>query len=83
MATGEMFKKELAAYERERERLIGTEEGKYALIHGDSIAGVWSSYEDALKEGYQRFGLSPFFVKQIQRVERVCFFTRDIATCQS
>ena len=74
---------ELATYEREKPRLVGESEGKFALIHGDCVAGVWDTYEDALRAGYGQFKLEPFLVKQIQAIERVHFFTRDLVTCQS
>ena len=78
-----LFKQELETYEREKDRLLADSEGKYSLIRGGTVCGVWDTYEDALKAGYSEFGLDPFLVKQIQRVERVCFFTRDLVTCPS
>jgi len=77
------LQKELATYEREKSRLVSESEGKFALVHGDHVAGVWDTYEDALKAGYGQFGLEPFLVKQIQAIERVHFFTRDLVTCRS
>ncbi|HWK88869.1 MAG TPA: hypothetical protein VNP72_02715 [Longimicrobium sp.] len=68
---------ELATY---REKLPGLlqHEGKYVLIHARDVAGVFSSYEDALRQGYREFGLSPFLVKQIQTTEQVQFVTRAV-----
>ena len=63
--------------------LVVESEGKYALIQGDSVAGIWDTYEDALKAGYAQFGLKPFLVKQIQGIERVHFFTRNFVACPS
>ncbi len=83
MASADVLKTELETYEREKERLLGESEGKYALIYGDSVVGVWDTYEDALKAGYSQFGLTPFLVKQVQRMERICSFTRDLDECQS
>ena len=75
--------KELATYEAHRDELLGSHEGKYVLVHGDKIEGVWDTYKDALEAGYRDFGLEPFLVKQIQGIERVQFLTRDIPACQS
>ena len=58
---------------------LQTYEGKFALIHGTQVVGVFGTYEDALKEGYEKFGLEPFLVKQIHAVEQVQHFTRDLA----
>jgi hypothetical protein len=77
-----MFEQELAAYtaklpEWEREA------GKFAVIKGDRIEGVFDTYFDALKVGYDRFKLEPFLVKQISPVDLVLHFTRDLApACQ-
>ena len=74
---------ELATYERYKDELVGAHENKFVLIHGDDVAGVWDTYNDALTAGYKQFGLEPFLVKQIRGIEQIQFFTRDIAPCQS
>lgn len=51
------------------------QEGKFALVHGDEL-DVFTSYEDALKEGYHRFGLEPFFVQRIEASQQVQYITR-------
>jgi hypothetical protein len=48
-------------------------------IHGEILAGVYGAYEDALKAGYEKFGLVPFLVEQIQAVEQVRFISRLVA----
>ncbi len=75
------LEKELATYRAKLEELL-SDEGKFVLIHGDVVAGVWDTYEDALQTGYQKFGLTPFFVKRIQWAETVQNFTRDFPLCQ-
>jgi hypothetical protein len=50
--------------------------GKFALVHGRDLIGVYGTYEDALKEGYRSCGLTPFLVKQIQAVEQIRLITR-------
>jgi hypothetical protein len=60
--------------------LLG-DEGKFVLIKGDDVVGVWETYADALKEGYQKFQLEPFMVKRIEAVERVQRFTRGLTGC--
>ncbi len=79
MSTG-LLARELATYEQHKNELVSTNEGKFVLIHGDEIAGVWDTYKDALAAGYKQFGMEPFLVKQIQGIERVLFFTRDFFT---
>lgn len=40
--------------------------GKFVLIHGGDVIGVHITYDEALKAGYDAFGLDPFMVSQIQ-----------------
>jgi hypothetical protein len=83
MESSEFFKTELATYEREKERLLSENEGRYVVIRGDDILGVWDTYEDAIKAGYEKAKLEKFFVKQIQGIEKILHFTRDLAVCRS
>ena len=55
--------------------------GKFALIHGSDLAGVYSSYEDALKIGYEKYGVTPFLVRRIAQTEQVGFVSRMVASC--
>jgi hypothetical protein len=71
------LEKELAVYKAKLSELSG-EEGKFVLIHGDDVVDVYGTYEDAIKEGYAKFKLEPFLVKQIQTVEQVQFISRLI-----
>jgi len=52
------------------------QEGKFALVHETTLVDVYSSYEDAIKEGYAKFGLQPFLVKQIHAIEQAQFISR-------
>ena len=69
--------RETAAYERLLSTLL-PDEGKYVLIIGDDKIDVFTAYEDALKAGYQRAGLTPFLVKKISGNESAMYFTRDL-----
>jgi hypothetical protein len=74
--------RELATYEQHKEKLLA-QEGRFVLIQGDEIVGIWDTYNDALEAGYEKFGLAtPFLIKQVRDVEEVQFFTRYITPCQ-
>lgn len=60
---------ELKTYERQRDSLLGSAEGKFVLIHGNEVVGVYDSKMDAIAQGYQRFGNVPFLVKHILKIE--------------
>jgi hypothetical protein len=76
------LEKELDTYNRQLPTLLSNEgEGKFVLIQGEEVIDLFGTYEDALKDGYKRFGVAtPFLVKQISGVEHVQSFTRDITT---
>jgi hypothetical protein len=75
------LEKELETYKSKLPELKGNE-GKFVLIHGTNVVDTFTSYEDAIKEGYARFKLEPFLVKQIQAIEQVQFVTRLVVpTC--
>jgi hypothetical protein len=77
------LEKELETYKRELPTLAASSAGKFVLIQDSQVMGVFDTYADALKEGYEKFGLTPFLVKQINALEKVHYFTRDIGVCLS
>lgn len=76
------LEKELATYKAKLEELK-QHEGKFVLIHGDQVVDLFSSYDDAIKEGYQKFGLEPFLVKEVHALEQVQFVSRLVDPCLS
>lgn len=76
------LEKEIATFNEQLPTLMN-HLGKFVVIKGDAVIGIYDTYNDALKFGYQQFKLDPFLVKKISPSEQVFFFTRDIATsCQ-
>jgi hypothetical protein len=71
------LEKELKTYQSKL-AVLKEHEGKFVLIHGDQIVDFFSTYEDAIKAGYQNFKLEPFLVKQVLTTEPVFFITRNI-----
>lgn len=60
---------ELKTFQCNRDQLLATGEGKFVLIHGEEVVGIYESKMDAISQGYQKFGNAPFLVKQILKVE--------------
>lgn len=76
------LEKELETYKAKLAGLSGSE-GKFVLVHGEQVLGIFDSYADAIKEGYEKCGLKPFLVKQIQAIERVQFVSRFVDPCHT
>jgi hypothetical protein len=71
------LERELKTYHDKMNELKGFE-GKFVLISGETVVDTFTSYEDAIKEGYVKFGLSPFLVKQIRSIEDIQFISRFV-----
>ena len=71
------LEKEIETYHRKLPELKA-QEGKFVLIHGAEIIDFFSTYEDAIKSGYQKFKLTPFLVKRIHATEPVFFVSRNV-----
>ncbi len=71
---------ELETYKQKLPEL-SSQEGKYVLIHGEDLVDLFGTYEDALKDGYARFGFTPFLVKQIHAIEPMQFISRISTPC--
>ena len=79
------LEKELETFKRELPNLLAQNgEGKFVVICGEEVTGIYEAYADALKVGYEKCGLNPFLVKKIQAVEQVQYFSRDLDfTCRT
>lgn len=55
---GRVFEEHLAEWR-------GSHLGEYVLIKGETVLGFFPSLNEAFAAGSERFGLEPFFVKQI------------------
>lgn len=71
------LERELMTYRAHLPELLA-HEGKWAVVHGDRIAGICPTFEAALEAGYGEFGLTPFLVKQIHAVEPIHYFSHAI-----
>jgi hypothetical protein len=59
-------------YRREVPRLLAEgEEGRFVLIKGEEIIGIWDTAEEAEAVAFHKYPLGPRLIHQIQRCERV------------
>jgi hypothetical protein len=56
--------------------------GKFALVYGDAVYGLFDSVDDALAAGYERFSLEPFLVKHVVEHEEPRYFSRNVKRCR-
>lgn len=73
---------ELETFEKIKGTLL-PQEGKYAVVYGTELLGVFDTYDDALKVGYEKCALKPFLVKKIEIIEPINYFFRDVFSCRT
>lgn len=71
------LEQELATYQRELPQLL-SKQGKFVVIRGDEMAGIWDTYQDALRAAYERYHLGSFLVKRIEAAEHAQLITRSL-----
>ena len=69
---------ELTTFHKNKDRLLVEAKDRYVLIKGDEVLGDYGSFDDALSEGYRRFGNSEFLVIRVTEDEVVNSFTRTL-----
>lgn len=74
----DLLKEEIETYQENKAKLVVESNGKYVLIKGKTIVGIYESEKDALSEGIAKFGNVPFLVKKIEEIEQVHHYTSNI-----
>jgi len=76
------LEKEMDTYKKNLPELKAQHEGKFVLIHGADVVDTFSTYEDAIKAGYQKYKAEPFLVKRIYANEPIFFVSRVMPSSQ-
>ena len=66
---------ELKFFAEHRAALVREARGKYALVKGEQLGGIYEDRNEAIRAGYERFGNEPFLVKEILEVDIPLNFT--------
>ena len=74
--TGETLTDESRTYDANVAQWVEEHGGEFVLIRETEAIGFYATYEKALTEGYSRFGVAPFFVKQISTPRQAHFISR-------
>jgi len=72
------LQEELETYEAHKVELLSKAKGKFALIKGKEVVDVFDTSQDAIRQGYERFGNVPFLVKEILEIEVPQNFTSNL-----
>lgn len=74
------WEKELETFRRELPRLLAdpANQGKYVLIKGDKVLGIYPTLREAVDAGYERVGIStPFLANPIVEHEKPVLITHN------
>ena len=66
---------ELQYFNEHRAEFMEKAAGKFALIKGDRLIGMFDNETSAIRNGYQKLGNVPFLVKQVTEVDIPLTFT--------
>lgn len=61
----ELLEREIATYERLRDSLEAEHHSKWAVIHGETYVGAYSTFDEAVREAARRFGRGPYLIREI------------------
>ncbi len=78
MQTTNFLTTETRFFESKLPELVKSDVGRFVLIKGEEIKGVFESQLDAIKAGYELFKGDAFFVTQILPVLQPLDFTSSI-----
>ena len=67
----EALRDELSFFESMKAQWLTAHEGKFVLIKGQELMGVFESQEQAYSVGLERLGNIPFLIKQVVKEEPV------------
>jgi hypothetical protein len=66
---------EIEYFEEHRAALVEEAKGKFALVKGDELLGMFDTEAEAIRHGFRTLGNVPFLVKQITEVDIPLNFT--------
>ncbi len=64
---------EIATYNELLPNLLASGEGRFAVIVGKKLVGIFDSNDAGYSAGLEAVGLSPFLLRKIQRTQPVAF----------
>jgi len=74
------LEREVETYHQKLPELLA-HKGKYVLIFGDAVEGIFATFDEALDAGYERHLHDAFLVREITDKEEVVYTSRNIQPC--
>jgi hypothetical protein len=65
-----MLEQERLFYAAHEPEWLETHEGKFVVVKGEELVGIFDSLDEALAAGATRFGLSSFLVRRVGEGEQ-------------
>jgi len=75
-----VLEREIKTYHDKLTELL-PHKGKFVVIHGEQVVGIFDGFEDALRAGYERCGNEPFLVREIREAQTVLYSSRSVRPC--
>lgn len=66
-----MLEQELAYYAEHLAEWLAKHQGKFVLVKGRELVGVFENQNEALAEGARRFGLESFLARRVEEAEEL------------
>ena len=63
--------KEQKYFEKEKKMLLKKAENKFVLIKNNGLIGIYESAEEAYREGLEKIGNKPMYIKQVTKKEPI------------
>ena len=57
--------KDIAVFDKMREKLEAANMGQWALIHNQKLIGTFDSFDGAAQEAVRQFGKGPYLIREI------------------
>jgi hypothetical protein len=76
------LEREIETYRRKLPELLA-DKGKFVVIHGEELIGIFDGLGDALRAGYERFLDEAFLVREIREEEQILYTSRNLQPCPS
>ncbi len=73
MRTDGRLPQEIETYYTHKPRLLEEAEGKYVLIKGEQIVGIYATEKEAFEEGLRRFRMTGYLARKIHQGEKMIY----------